>query len=424
MKTNWAGNVVYQTTEPIQTPSSLSSLQTLVKNSSNVRVVGTHHSFTALTDSTGTLISLKNLNKILDLDEKNLTLTVEAGATYADIAVILHSRGYAVHNLPSHVHFTIAGAVVTGTHGSGNQNRNLSSAVTEMVLITANGELMTISKDHDDFYAVVISLGLFGVVYKLTLQIQPTFYLSQRVYENLPFENLKDHFNEIMSSGYSVSLFTTLKKLQIDQIWVKKIIQKNNQDTNIFPPDLFGATINTQHLHPHKDQPPSVCSPTMGSIGTWYEILPLIKMYHEPQHLNELQSEYFLNIEYAYEAIKSLENIYKEISAYLVGMEIRTIVGDNIWMSPCYRRNCVAIHCTWSYDYSNVIRCVKLIEEVLAPWKPLPHWSKLFTLPPAVVQAGYPKFSQWKKLAQKYDPTGKFRNPFLLFLLWRGKSSL
>jgi len=316
------------------------------------------------------------------------------------------------------------GAISTASHGSGLSNSNISSAVREVTFVDYKGKLVVIGKEHEHFPAVAVSLGAFGVVYRLTLNVIPTLYLSQRVYTDLPLSALKDHFKDIMGSGYSVSLFTNLKEPIIGQIWVKKV-SVNNQMPD-WPKELFGAKINSETLHPHSvvDQPEEICTDSMGTICPWYQIFPLIKPHHICSPYSELQSEYFIPLENAYDAIERLHTIRHLIAPYLWGMEIRTIAADNLWLSPCYGKDCVAIHSTWKYDMVNVLKAMKLIEDQLAPWKPLPHWGKLSTLAPANIQAGYPKLDDWKRVVELYDPEGKFRNQFLHEKIFSKKSAL
>jgi len=288
--------------------------------------------------------------------------------------------------------------------------------IVELRLVNYQGDLITLSKDHEDFPAVLVSLGAFGVVYQFTLQIEPTFNVAQMVYRDLPLIELKNHFKEIMAAGYSVSLFTKWDKI-VDEAWVRKQQVDKEKDIS-FEEELFGAKTAKEQLLYYGRNRNNIVTEQLGLIGFWYERLPLFKIGVELATKNELQSEYFIPIEHASEAISQIEKIQHIISPYLVTSEIRTVSEDNIWMSPCYNKTVVAIHSTWIYDYENVIKAINLMEEQLASFKPVPHWGKLFTLGSEVIKLGYPKYVHWKQLVEKYDPFGKFRNEFLNSLFW------
>ena len=144
------------------------------------------------------------------IDKNARTVTVGAGVTYGELAPYIDGNGYALHNLASLPHISVAGACTTGTHGSGNKNGNLSTAVSGMEIVTADGEVKTLSRQlaGERFQGAVVSLGGMGVVTKMTLDIQRTFQVSQVVYENLSMDVLEHHLDEIFGSAYSVSLFT------------------------------------------------------------------------------------------------------------------------------------------------------------------------------------------------------------------------
>jgi len=288
----------------------------------------------------------------------------------------------------------------------------------EIKLVNFEGNLITISKEHEDFPAVVVSLGAFGVVYQFTIQLQPIFYIAQAVYKTLPLIQLKENFNQIMSAGYCVNFFTNwVNPRQIDQIWVKKLVLDKEKEI-IFEPELFGAQIYTEQVNVYDAGAPDECTVQLGKTGVWYERLVLFNVGLAPLTKSELQSEYFISLEYAYEVLNSISEIHHIISPYLQQTEIRTVAADDLWMSPCYKKSVICFHTTWKYDYDNVIKCIQLMEEKLSPFNPIPHWGKLFTLQPSAIQKCYPKLNEWKQLVEKYDPNGKFRNEFLTSLLW------
>jgi xylitol oxidase len=307
----------------------------------------------------------------------------------------------------------VAGACATATHGSGNKNGNLATAVSGMEMVTGTGETITLTKEKDGekFRAAVVNLGALGVVTKVTLDIQPTFEMNQYVYQNLPFSQLKDNFEAIEAKGYSVSLFTNWQSRDIAEVWVKRKIEKGED----YKPEaeLFGAKLATKNLHPIPELSAENCTVQMGVPGPWYERMPHFKMGFTPSSGVELQSEYFVPRKNAVDAIMAVYKLADQVGPHLLTTEIRTIAADNLWMSPCYKQDSVAIHFTWKQDWPNVSKLLPVIERELAPFNTRPHWGKMFTMAPSRLQSLYEKLPDFQQLIKEYDPQGKFRNGFL-----------
>lgn len=408
---NWAGNLEYSTSN-VHYPKTVAEVQEAVKKCSKLRGLGSRHSFNKIADSTENQVCLNEMNKMVSLNKTSNTVTVEGGMRYGELAPYLHENGYALHNLASLPHITIAGACATATHGSGVKNGNLSTEVSAIEFVNAAGEVINLSreKDGEHFAGAVVGLGALGIVTKLTLNLQPTFNMKQVVYRNLPMKELEKNFNEIVSAGYSVSLFTDWKNKNINEVWVKSKAEKGDAAA---PAELFGAKIATQNMHPIETESAENCTEQMGVPGPWYERMPHFKMGFKPSAGKELQGEYFVPIEHAYEAMMAIEKLQEKISPHLFISEIRTIAADDLWMSPCYKQTCVALHTTWKQEVAEVMNLIPLLEEQLAPFNARPHWAKLFTVAPSVLQSRYDKLADFKQLINKYDPNGKFRNEFL-----------
>jgi xylitol oxidase len=408
---NWAGNITYGT-DRLHTPGSVEEVRQVVKSCAKLRALGTRHSFNTIADSTQNQISLKCLDQIA-LDEKAQTVTVGAGVTYGKLAPYLDERGFALHNLASLPHISVAGAVATATHGSGIHVRNLAAAVEGLELVTADGEVRVFSheKDGDRFLGMVVGLGALGVVTRVTLNLLPTYKMAQSVYQNLSFTHLKDHFDDIFSSGYSASLFTDWQHHEATQVWIKQRILPGGE--NDWQPEFYGAKLATVKLHPIAGHDATPCTEQQGIPGPWYERLPHFRMNFTPSSGRELQSEYFVPRERGYEAILAVEKLRDQITPHLFITELRTIAADDFWMSTAYRRDSLAIHFTWKPEWPEVSNILPLIEKQLEPFDPRPHWAKLFTLPPTRLQAQYARLGEFQALLKQYDPEGKFRNEFI-----------
>jgi xylitol oxidase len=417
---NWAGNYKYSTNS-LHEPESVEHVQKLVTQHSKIKVLGTRHSFNGIADSTENLISLKHLNQVLSLDTERQTVIVEAGIKYGDLCKYLHQSGYAMHNMASLPHISVAGACATATHGSGDRNGNLATAVRTMEIVTASGEIVIISSEQQDKHidGMVVGLGGLGVVTQLTLDVVPEFQMRQDVYENLPLIQLRDHFDDIFSSAYSVSLFTDWRNSTFNQLWVKSRVTEHNSFE--LKTEFYGATLATTDLHPVIGCATENCTEQMGKSGPSHERLPHFRMDFTPSNGAELQSEYIVPRSSAYEALCAIDQLSEHVAPLLLISEIRTIAEDNLWMSPSYQQKSVAIHFTWKDDWKAVQKVLPMIEEQLAQFHARPHWGKLFTMQPSRVKSLYEKLPDFQELLQHYDPHGKFRNSFLDTYIWSGE---
>jgi len=408
---NWAGNLTYSTGNVFY-PKTVEEVQALVKKHDKIKTLGTRHCFNNIADSKDNLLSTRDMNKVVSLDAKGHTVTVEAGIKYGELAPYLDKKGFALHNLASLPHISVGGSITTATHGSGIKNGNLASAVRGLEVVIADGSVIHLTKaaDGEKFNAAVVGLGAIGVITKVTLAIQPTFMMRQNVFIGLPVAQLKDNFEKIMSAGYSVSLFYDWQTDRINEVWIKSRV---GTDAEHNQPEFYGAKAATKNLHPIIALGAENCTEQMGVPGPWYERLPHFKMGFTPSSGKELQSEYFVPLHHAVEAIEAVAKLGKQIGPHLFITEVRTIAADDLWMSPCHKQTSVTIHFTWKQETEAVLALLPLIEKALSPYNARPHWGKIFTLSPKVLESRYERLSEFKKLVAGYDPHGKFRNAFL-----------
>lgn len=409
---NWAGNITFST-ENVAIPTSIQDIIGFVKNAKSIKAQGTRHCFNTIADSDTELIAMKEWNKNYTIDKTKNTVTVDAGMKYGELAPLLQKEGYALHNLASLPHISIAGSIATATHGSGVENGNLASTVVAIEFIDASGNTIQLSKekDADQFYGAVVAIGAIGVVTKVSLQLMPAFNVSQFVYEQLPNETLYANFEKIMGAAYSVSLFTDWQNNYVNEIWVKAN-DAQSKNFNI-QTAFFNAKPAAKEMHPISVNDPINCTPQLGVAGPWYERLPHFKMGFTPSSGVELQSEYFVPFEQATEAIKAVAALGKEIGPHLLITEIRSIAADDLWLSMAYHRKSIAIHFTWKQETEAVMQLLPKIEKALEPFAARPHWGKLFTISRDTLHTRYEKMDAFKQMAKQYDPNGKFVNAFL-----------
>jgi xylitol oxidase len=310
-------------------------------------------------------------------------------------------------------HISVAGAVATATHGSGDANGNLATVVAAMELVTADGTLATVSREQhgERFGGMVVSLGALGIVTKLTLEVVPSFVVRQEAYESLPVAQLEAHFEDILSHAYSVSLFTDWQTDRVNQVWVKRRLAGDAAAE--VAPAFFEATAATVDRHPIMALSAESCTPQLGVPGPWHERLPHFRMEFTPSSGEELQTEYFVPRRHAVAALRAVAELRAQLGPLLLISELRTIAADALWLSPCYRQACLGLHFTWKPDWPAVRRLLPALEAQLAPFEARPHWGKLFTLPPARLQSLYARLPDFRALLRLFDPAGKFRNAFI-----------
>jgi len=405
-ETNWAGNVAFSA-QHYHRPASIGELQRLVASSERARAVGTRHSFSRIADGPGDLISVAGLPKVIDIDSGRAAVTVSAGVRYGELAVRLNEAGYALRNLGSLPHLSIAGACATGTHGSGDANGNLATAVSALQMVTAGGDLATLSRDGDGeaFRGAVVGLGALGIVTSLTLDLVPAFGIRQYVYEGLPRDQMDEHLAEILASAYSVSLFTDWRRPWIRQVWLKRLAGES-----AVPQRWLGAVLADGPRHPVPGMSPVYCTEQLGAPGPWHLRLPHFRLEFTPSTGEELQSEYLVPRERASEALAAVGRVSDRVTPVLQISEIRTVAPDDLWLSPSYQRPSVAIHFTWIKDQEAVTPVLAAIEDELAPLQARPHWAKLFSISPAALRGLYQRLPDFQRLRGEYDPAGKFGN--------------
>jgi xylitol oxidase len=153
-----------------------------------------------------------------------MSVTVGGGTSYGDLSAFLHREGFALHNLASLPQITVAGAIATATHGSGDANQALSSAVVGLEMVAGDGSVRRVEGGQEDFDGMVVGLGAFGIVTRVTLAIQPTFEIRQDAIVDLPWDELIARFDAISSATYSFSIFTKWSGPLANRIWLKRRI--------------------------------------------------------------------------------------------------------------------------------------------------------------------------------------------------------
>jgi xylitol oxidase len=409
---NWAGNYAYRATR-LHEPETMDELRRVVSRAESIRALGTRHAFNDVGDAAA-LVSLGRLPGDVVIDRDALTVTVPAGMTYGALAAELVSNGLALHAMASLPHISVGGAIQTGTHGSGDRNGSLATAVRGLELVGSEGDIVTVARGDDDFDGMVVGLGALGIVTRVTLDIEPMYDVRQWVYLHLGWNDFGANVDAITSAAESVSLLTDYGD-EIDQVWLKR---REDGDWPEEPEtSLFGSVPADRDMHPIMSLSAVTCTPQMGVPGSWADRLPHFRVDATPSSGEEIQSEYVVDREHLVDALATLRSLSERIRPHLQVTEIRTIAADNLWLSMAHGRESAAIHFTWKREPEAVERLLPVIEAALEPFAPRPHWGKTFAMGSATMAERYPHLDDFWHLQRTMDPRGAFRNGFLNRLL-------
>jgi xylitol oxidase len=401
---NWSKNVDFNDRAFLQ-PESLVELQELVRSNQKIRARGTAHCFNEIANTSSYAINLAKMPRVIEVSAATNSVTVSAGLKYGELAPALHNQGWALNNLASLPHISIAGSISTGTHGSGAKNQNLANQVLSLDIVTAEGELRHIDRANPAFNALVVGLGLGGIVYQYELKIEPTFEIRQVIYPDIPLDVLQRNFDQIMGSAYSVSFFTDWGSDQVGNLWCKF------RDNETIPESIGGSTKADKKYHPIPSVDPVACTEQLGESGYWHERLSHFKLDFTPSVGEEIQTEFFVDRRDAAAAIEAVSKLGDEITPLLWITELRTVAADDVWLSGAYQRDTLAIHFTWKKDLA-IYPLIEKVEAALRPFNYRPHWGKVFTADAEYLKSVYPKMSEFKALVEALDPSKKFENSF------------
>jgi len=399
---NWSKNIDFGEKAYLQ-PQSLSELQEMVRSHTHIRARGSAHSFNEIANTDHYAINLSKMPHVIEVDQEKRSVKVSAGLTYGELAPVLDKQGWALHNLASLPHISIAGSIATGTHGSGIKNQNLANQVISLSVVTADGDLKTFTAADSEFYALVVGLGLGAIVYLYELKIEESYEIRQVIYPEIPLVEIRGNFDQIMSSAYSVSYFTDWAEPQVGNLWCKF------RDDEVIPQSIGGVSAATKKFHPIPSVDPQACTEQLGEPGAWFERLPHFKLEFTPSVGEEIQSEFFVARKDADAALAAVAALGAEIAPLLWITELRTIAADNLLLSGSYQRDTLAIHFTWK-KVDSIYPVIAKIENALKPFEARPHWGKVYTTTFEAAVSTFPELANFKAAMKRLDPAKKFEN--------------
>jgi xylitol oxidase len=278
---------------------------------------------------------------------------------------------------------------------------SLASSVAAIELVDGRGETVRLQRGDDDFTGAVVGLGCLGIVTTVELDLEPTYEVTQVVLEGLAWDDLLGRVEEVTAGAYSVSIFTRWTGAEVGQVWLKE------RGT---PRPLTGTRAATTQVHMIPSMAVESTTPQLGVPGPWHERVPHFLLEFMPSAGEELQSEYFVPRARLADALAAVRGIGDLLEPELLVSEIRTIAGDDLWLSGAYGGDAAALHFTWKRHPVQVDALLDRLEEVLLPLGARPHWGKVFRAGADVVTPRYPRFADFRELAERFDPEGRFRN--------------
>jgi alditol oxidase len=399
--TNWGGNLVYAATHRVE-PASVAELQRLLPGLEAPRALGSRHSFSSVADTTGVHVSTAGLPRAVEVHADARTVRVEGAVRYGDLAPVLDAAGWALANLASLPHITVAGAVATGTHGSGDHLGSLASQVSALEVVGWDGRLRRLGSDDPDLPGAVVSLGRLGVVTAVELRVEPSYEVAQTVVEQVPLDVVLADLDVVTALGDSVSLFTTWASADmLDQVFVKRRVDRAHDQDLV---DVLRGRRADGQRHPIPALDPASVTPQGGVPGPWWTRLPHFRLDHSPSAGREIQSEYLVPRRHAVAAVEALRGMADRLAPPLQVCEIRTVAGDDLWLSGAHGTDVLGLHFTWHLDPGAVAAVLPELEGRLAPFAARPHWGKVHREAELDPAALYPRWGDWLELLRRWDP--------------------
>jgi len=419
---NWSGSV-QGTSRQIAMPGSLNELvqriSTYARDGRHVRVVGSGHSFTPLAQTDDVLMSLDNLQGIESIDVERGVATVLGGTKLKLLGDTLFARGLAQENLGDINVQSIAGAISTGTHGTGVNFGSLSTQLESLTLVTASGDILECSseKNPDIFKAAQVSLGTLGVIAKVKLRVVPAKRLHYQGYrkrladclanleqykrENAHFEFFWLPYTEWVQAKF---LNETGDPPSKNTLWgnFNKIVLENW---------VYWLLCASSRAIPRLSK--SVCRISASSIANVEEINYSHRLFSTPRMVRFQEMEYNIPAEHTSAVINEIQEcIERHQFAVTFPLECRFVHSDDIWLSPAYQRESVyiAVHMFKGMPYQAYFHH---IEEIFKRYQGRPHWGKMHTRSAGELAALYPCWQDFRRIRAELDPQEMFLNSYL-----------
>lgn len=419
---NWSETVVAYP-ESIKSPGSVDALRDIVVHCKNkgktIRIVGAGHSFTPLAATSEILVNMDHLSGIDAIDFDNNLVTVWAGTTLKRLGEHLHELGYAMENLGDINAQTIAGAISTGTHGTGIKFGSISTQVTLLTILTPNGDFKEISQMENEAYfqAFRVSLGMLGMIIKVQLRVIPEQQLISESYR-MDFDNCLSKLDDFCETNrhFEFFWFPYTKSVQVKQLNPYEKLKAKNTKRSCFNElvienGVFKILSEICRLQPRLTRPVSNISAL--AIPNGKEIGDSHSMFATPRLVKFYEMEYSVPADKMIAVLRDIQHVLdKRKFRVHFPIECRYVKADDIWLSPAYGRDSayIAVHMYKGMEFQAYFEA---IEEVFQYYDGRPHWGKMHTMTPDKLEKVYPKFNDFLTIRSRLDPNGMLLNGYL-----------
>jgi len=430
---NWARTALC-TPKEILYPTSQEEIISLVKScnetNTSIKVVGAKHSYNDIfcAGKDGINISLEKFNAIVEVDENNYTVKMEAGIRIPRLIKLLKPHNLSLKNLGTNVFDSIAGACSTGYHGSGITHGIFASDVLEFEVITPLGEKKIIKNSDEAFNVYAVGLGMLGVITHITLQCEP-FYKLEVVEKKMDFEEIEAQFDTLLAENDHFK-FIWIPHTAEFMVWLGNRTQKQESSsfkkwmaygwTGVFINNmfhellLFGASFKRSLVPSINRFMSGLLLPKEGEVST--SVYPSHWAFFLPHVLKQDVVEYAFKIEETFDVFRELIAMVEETGIYVdTPIEVRFVKKDDYWLSPTQGEDVCFIGTKIHFPLRRqpeYLRYFTEVDKILLKHSGRPHWGKQFRITTEDFKKNYKKWDKFWEYVDKEDPKGLFANAF------------
>ena len=400
---NWVGNQSFVAAH-MASPQSEDEISTLVRAATSqgksVRCAGSGHSFTPVVATSGLLLSLQDYQGITHVDQQRKRVSVKAGTKLNTITRFLKEAGYSLANQGDIDSQAIAGALATGTHGTGTTLGNLSSQVVGMKIISPDGSVMEISDkgNLDLLHATQVNIGMFGVISEMTLQVSDAYWLHDRVWRE-DFESLMERYDELAAKHRHFSFFwcPTSESRHLYCLPDTQKVSLSHKNFDVCEVKVMDMTDERTFYEGEHEK-----------IAYSSEVFAI----HYVANFHEL--EYAVPAQYGKQALREIRDlVLTKHPNCIFPVEYRFTKGDPAWISPFHNQDSVTISCSGGPNGVDYWPFLKDVDDILRQYGSRPHWGKLHFTQREDVDRWFPKAEAFRQLRRSVDPNGYFLNDHL-----------
>lgn len=415
---NWSQNQKSIPGKVFQPRSTSELMAEIQETSGALRLVGSGHSFTPLAKTDDTLISLNHMTGLLGHNEETNTARVMAGTPLHQLSELLDGINQGMLNMGDINHQSLAGAVATGTHGTGAQLPCISGLVNSLTLITSQGKVLECSKTHnkDLFDAARVNLGSLGVITEIELQNRPLYFLKETI-EIQPLEEVLNNIETLKTQNRHVEFFALVYS---DQVILKTLNPTQEAPFSPKAPFISDDALLSFFCELTKRFPklvPMIHRQLARFVKPSQRIDVSHKVFATPRTVRFNEMEYQVPAEDGPSCLRRIIKHLKQnnVSAFFP-IEYRYVAADDIWLSPFYQRDCasISIHQYYKLGYTELFQ---QLEPIFDEYDSRPHWGKTHTKTHTQLARLYPKWKEWKAIQQQLDPHQRLMNPDMCRIL-------